>query len=99
MSINLNLGDHLVSSRASGLYRHHGIYIGSEKVIHYAGMSSGISKKKIEITSLQNFINDNDLEILKTKAAFPPSEIVKRAYSKLGEDKYNIFTNNWALSH
>ena len=31
------IGTHLKVSRASGLYTHHGIYVGNGEVIHYAG--------------------------------------------------------------
>ncbi|MEX3916392.1 lecithin retinol acyltransferase family protein [Paraburkholderia sp. BR10872] len=33
----LSVGTHLATKRAS--YRHHGIYIGNGRVIHYAGLS------------------------------------------------------------
>lgn len=89
----MNIGDHLVSGRMG--YEHHGLYIGSEKVIHYAGLSAGMNKGSIEVTSLKEFAQGNSV---RTKSSYfsryTPSERVARAYSRVGEDEYNILTNN-----
>lgn len=90
------LGAHLSSKRTG--YTHHGIYIGIDKVIHYSGLASGLSKGKICETSFEDF-NQNQSEVaiiehLDAKCVYSNVDIVKRAKSRLGEDGYNLFNNN-----
>lgn len=90
-----DIGDHLSSPRGSGLYSHHGIYIGDSKVIHYSGFADGMSSGKIEITSLSSFSSGNDIFIhLHKNRRYSPKETVDRAESRLGEDWYNVIVNN-----
>lgn len=87
------IGDHLVTER--DLYTHHGIYIGDDRVIHYAGFANGISSGKIEITSLSSFINGRKTYV--KRYSFPlyqGRDVVRRARSRLGEDLYNVLLNN-----
>lgn len=86
-------GDHLVSSRIG--YTHHGLYIGCGKVIHYSGFSSAFDKGSIEITTLNKFEQGNGSRV--KYHVFPlynADKRVERAYSKLGEDSYNLIFNN-----
>ncbi|MBK6999334.1 MAG: lecithin retinol acyltransferase family protein [Rhodoferax sp.] len=89
----MQAGDHLVSTRVG--YTHHGIYIGNDYVIHYAGFSDGFKKDLITLTTLDEFKNGNDVTvknyILRTHNY---EETVSRAYSRLGEDMYNALINN-----
>lgn len=89
----MNKGDHLVSSRVG--YSHHGLYIGNNKVIHYSGLSEVLDKGSIEITSLSDFSQGNNVSV-KTHLApvYDAEERVQRAYEKLGEDSYNLVFNN-----
>lgn len=86
-------GSHLVVGR--GIYTHHGIYIGSDQVIHYAGMVSGIDKGCVESTSLEVFSQGKSIRI-KThqKTAFSGPQICRRAKSRVGENSYNFLFNN-----
>ena len=97
----LKIGDHLVVNRL--LYTHHGIYVGSGKVIHYNGSPGNIHNAIVEETTLENFKkvkvlnNDFDCEIyIKSEkdSKFKSKEIVQRANSRLGERNYNLFFNN-----
>ena len=104
--INLpNIGSHLVTKRVG--YTHHGIYIGDKKVIQYSGFSGkgfntndvipidSYNRSSIEIVSLENFTRGNKYWIDEhTDATYSPDEIVKRAYKKLAETKYNVVFNN-----
>jgi len=86
-------GDHLVTPRLG--YSHHGIYIGNGEVIHYSGFSNGMSKGEISITSIDEFGNGNNIHIKEYLVrTYNPDESVERAFSRLGEDWYNVLINN-----
>ena len=102
MNSNIAIGTHLVSDR--GLYTHHGLYIGNNKVIHYSGLSDGMENGPIEIVSLNEFHNGNGYSTKKhSKAKYNGSEAVKRAKTRIGEDLYSVSGNNcehfinWAI--
>ncbi|MEW7857408.1 lecithin retinol acyltransferase family protein [Pseudomonas chlororaphis] len=86
-------GTHLIVGR--GVYTHHGIFVGRNRVIHYSGMGSGLHKGCIESTSLEAFLQGKNARI-KTyrKVYFRGPEICRRARSRLGEDQYNLVFNN-----
>lgn len=89
----MKVGDHLVSPRIG--YSHHGIYIGDGQVIHYSGFANGISSGEIEISSLDEFSRGNDINIKEHLIrTYDPEESVSRAFSRLGEDWYNVLLNN-----
>lgn len=48
-----SLGAHLISPRNG--YSHHGIYVGSGRVIHYAGCANDHETGPVEETDLQTF--------------------------------------------
>ncbi|AZE04458.1 lecithin retinol acyltransferase family protein [Pseudomonas chlororaphis] len=86
-------GTHLIVGR--GLYTHHGIFVGRNRVVHYSGMGSGLHKGCIESTTLEAFLQGKNARI-KTykKVYFRGPEICRRARSRLGEDEYNLVFNN-----
>lgn len=89
----MEIGDHLVSPRVG--YSHHGIYIGNSQVIHYSGFVDGMSSGAIEITSLKDFSRGQKIKVKKhIVRTYSPEESVQRAYSRLGEDWYNVLLNN-----
>lgn len=100
------LGSHLISQRVNGIYTHHGIYVGNKKVIEYSGFSEGFNfddilpindnnRSPISIISLEEFGKGKGFKIkLHPNSKFSKEEIVKRAYEKLNEKKYNLFFNN-----
>lgn len=92
MSEEIPVGAHLVSPR--GVYTHHGIYIGNGSVIHYSGFCDERAAGPIEITDLQRFSSGNGFEARTYKDSFAPKVIVARAKSRLGEQKYSLFSNN-----
>lgn len=89
-----SLGDHLFTE--SSVYSHHGIYSGNGKVIHYMGWEDKILKKEpIVETSLEDFHLGNSCIVIHHKdSKYSRKEIVDRAYSKIGENKYNLAFNN-----
>lgn len=97
-------GAHLVTPRFG--YAHHGIYIGNGRVVHYAGLSRAlVLRGPVEEVSLDQFADGREVWIkLRPLPRFAPNEIVARALSRLGEDRYRLTTNNcehfceWCLS-
>ena len=75
-------------------YRHHGIYLGDGLVIHYAG---GICSPHglIETIALRDFVGRRRVRVGRMPAGLLHGEdIVRRARSRLGERRYDIFRNN-----
>lgn len=88
-------GDHLISARLG--YKHHGLYLGDNKIIHYRGLESNLNpfKGKIEITTLEEFSLGNPITIQKQLTPkYSVEDSIDRAISRMGEDKYNVVTNN-----
>ena len=97
-------GAHLVTPRRG--YTHHGIYVGGGRVVHYAGWSrAALTCRPVEEVSLEQFAGGHGATALAdTPRRFAPAEVVARARSRLGEDRYRIASNNcehfchWCLS-
>lgn len=93
------IGDHLRVNR--GLYSHHGIYIGDDRVIHFGSLTNELNPEDAVVleTSLADFLKGGELEVAsyndleKTKLK-PASEIVSYAKSQLGRKGYDIFKYN-----
>lgn len=96
------LAAHLVSSR--GLYCHHGIYAGQDRVIHYAGLSSGFRRGPVEEVSLDTFARGAPVRVRRERLLSDRNEVLRRARTRLGENEYRLFSNNckhfcrWCLS-
>jgi len=87
------IGSHLKTPRTG--YTHHGIYVGNEKVVHYAGLADGLSSAPVEETTFKKFLNGNSYSIVyHPNAKYSNEEIVQRAYSRIGENNYNLIGNN-----
>ena len=86
-------GDHLVSVRTG--YQHHGLYIGNQEVIHYAGHSCGEESGPVVLTSLDVFQNGHPCYIVPHRLRrYSPEQSVERAWSRLGEAHYSTLLNN-----
>lgn len=86
------IGAHLVTPR--GGYRHHGIYVGQGRVVHYAGLVGLWRLGPVEEITLPHFASGHAIWIDSRPGAFDAIETVERARSRLGERRYRIFTNN-----
>lgn len=89
----METGDHLITSRLG--YTHHGLYMGDGQVIHYSGLGDGSSSGPVKVVSLTAFsqgyavsVRNHPLRLHRGRAA------VDRALKRLGEDRYNLLTNN-----
>jgi cell wall-associated NlpC family hydrolase len=74
-------------------YRHHGIYVGEGRVIHYAGRAR-YPHGRIEEISLQDFIGNRPVHVGSAPDCFRGEDIVRRARSRLGECRYDLLSNN-----
>lgn len=86
----LEEGDHVVVDR--GIYTHHGVYVGNNELIHYAG-SPGTSGT-ISRIKLERFARKDPFWVYDHDERFSRAETVERAESRLGENEYNLAFNN-----
>ncbi len=88
------LAAHIVASRRG--YMHHGIYVGDGKVMHYAGMSRTFRRGPIAEVSLAEFSRGRPVRVVvrHPQRRFTSDEVIARARSRLGEDRYRLLSNN-----
>ena len=103
LTAELPLGAHLVTPRR--FYRHHGIYAGNGRVIHYRGFKALLERGPVEEITLEAFARGGQVLVKNFPAdPFAGAARVERARTRLGEDRYGLFTNNcwhfakWCLS-
>jgi hypothetical protein len=90
---DLSPGDHLVVSRPG--YTHHGLYLGSDRVIHYSGLSDSSGERRVEETTLALFRLGGPVTVrLHRRPKYARELAIERARSKIGQAKYCFFTNN-----
>ena len=86
-------GSHVVSSR--WVYMHHGIYVGDGNVVHYSGLARGSFRGRIEEVALAEFAGGRSLWTRNSDLpAFLPQEVIRRARSRVGENRYRVLRNN-----
>ncbi|MGF6785827.1 lecithin retinol acyltransferase family protein [Paraburkholderia sp. 35.1] len=87
------LGAHLVAPRSG--YRHHGIYVGDGNVVHYAGLAGSLHFGPVEEVDIECFAAGQEVWTEPSLlATYEEGEAVERARSRLGENRYNLLTNN-----
>jgi hypothetical protein len=86
------IGDQLFVKYVWG--EHHGIDLGDGTVIEYAG--KGSSFKSVRRALLREFLARGPALVKRYApgTAVPPDETVRRAFSRLGERRYDLFSNN-----
>lgn len=85
---NLERGDHLFVQRFG--YTHHGLYIGNGKVIHY--LLECVREDTLEIFSDGAKIHKKSES--ESPIRYPRERVVRRAYGRYSENKYNLLINN-----
>lgn len=89
----LTLGAHVVTPRVG--YSHHGIYVGNGRVVQYRGFERGWRLGPIEAVSMEEFTRGRPLCVVnEASLPFSSKEIVQRAMSRIGEDRYHVLNNN-----
>jgi lecithin:retinol acyltransferase len=87
------VGAHLVTPRRG--YTHHGIYVGRGRVVQYGGVFLGLRRGPVEEVALLQFARGRSIWLrLEESGQFDRDEVVDRARARLGEDRYNVLTNN-----
>lgn len=87
------VGAHIVTPRLG--YLHHGIYIGNRLVVHYGGWAHGIRRAPVEEITLDAFANGREIRVKSdVPSPFDSREVIERARSRLGENRYRLLTNN-----
>ena len=87
------IGAHLITPRRG--YTHHGIYVGHGSVLHYAGLARNLRPGPVEEVSLERFANGRPIFVeCRSASALNGQDIVSRARSTLGENRYRPLTNN-----
>src|ERR1700722_268963 len=87
------LGAHIVTPRRA--YTHHGIYVGLGRVVQCGGLSRGLGRGPVEEVSLSQFAQGRPIWLRLEDSPWPNrDEVVRRARSRLGENRYNLLTNN-----
>jgi len=90
---SLEAGAHLVTQRRG--YEHHGIYVGAGKVVHYAGFAGSAHRGPVEEVTLAHFAAGHTIVIRPNPLPkYSRDETVRRARSRLGENRYRLLTNN-----
>jgi hypothetical protein len=83
-----------------GLYKHYGIYVNNDRVIHFApkkGVEINPEDALIMESGLRDFLKGGNLEIdTLSPAKYSPEDTVQRAVSCLGTNKgaYNLVFHN-----
>ncbi len=84
---------HLVTTRRG--YSHHGIYVGNGRVVHYSGLSRGWKAGPVEEVSIAVFAQGESIWVRPhMNPRFDCNEVVQRACSRLGENCYQLASNN-----
>ncbi|HEY3598256.1 MAG TPA: lecithin retinol acyltransferase family protein [Paraburkholderia sp.] len=86
-------GAHLVTQRRG--YEHHGIYAGDGKVVHYAGFANSTHRAPVAEVTLEQFAAGHAVAVRPHPLPnYAGDETVRRARSRLGENRYRLLTNN-----
>jgi Lecithin retinol acyltransferase len=86
-------GAHLTTPRLG--YRHHGLYVGNGRVLHYRGMSRWLVRGPVEEISLEAFAGGHGVTVIATPRSCADAEAaIQRARSRLGEDRWRLWSNN-----
>lgn len=87
------LAAHVITLR--GCYTHHGIYVGGGRVVHYPGLVRFGWSGPVEEISLTEFASGRPVWVRPCiSPPFEPKDVVARARSRLGENRYRLLSNN-----
>jgi hypothetical protein len=74
---------------------HHGIYSGGGRVVQYGGLSRGLRRGPVEEVPLLRFSHGRPIWVrIEDFGWTDRPEVVCRARSRLGEDRYHVLKNN-----
>jgi len=88
-----SIGAHLVTPRRG--FTHHGIYVGRGNVVTYRSAVVRWLRRPVEEVSLARFALGRAIRIrVHASPRFDGTEVARRACSRVGENRYRLFTNN-----
>jgi len=91
--VHFPLGAHIVTPRR--WYTHHGIYVGAGQVVHYEGLCSALRRGRVAKVPLAEFAQGRPVRMHdEAYAAYCGIEVAARAFSRVGEDAYDVLRNN-----
>ncbi|WP_088043628.1 lecithin retinol acyltransferase family protein [Bacillus sp. EAC] len=88
--LDLSRGDHIVVRR--GVYTHHGIYLGDQKVIHYR--NKGVKVEDIKVFKKYCRVFKVLIRKENSPLLYPIETVINRAMERINENEYNLITNN-----
>ena len=91
----LEPGAHLATPRRG--FVHHGLYVGDGRVIHYRGFDRLLRRHPVQEVSLTTFAGGRGFAVLPcptTRDDGAAAAAIARARSRLGEDRYRLWSNN-----
>jgi hypothetical protein len=87
------VGAHLVTPWRG--FAHHGIYLGAGRVIHYNARVYRLDSRPVEETGMDDFAEGRPVFVVDhAETAYEPADVLRRARSRLGEDRYHLLDNN-----
>ena len=87
------VGAHLVTPWRG--FAHHGIYLGGGRVIHYNARVYRFERRPVEETDMGEFAEGRPVFVVNhADGVHDVEEVLRRARSRLGEDRYHLFDNN-----
>jgi hypothetical protein len=87
------LGAHLLTPRFA--YSHHGVYVGGGTVVHYAAFAKLWARGPVEEVSLTGFADGYAVWLRPARVPnLDGAEVIRRARSRLGENRYRFLSNN-----
>jgi hypothetical protein len=76
-------------------FAHHGLYVGAGNVVHYGALLYDILRRPVEEVTLESFAAGRPVFVVEHgDPCLATDEVIRRARSRLGEDRYRLFTNN-----
>jgi hypothetical protein len=86
-------GAHLVAPWRG--FAHHGVYVGGGRIVHYNAMVYELRRRPIEETSMAEFSEGRPVFIVShAESVDDVEEVIRRARSRVGEDRYHLLKNN-----
>ena len=86
------IGSHLKVSR--GLYTHHGVYVGNQRVVHYTGEVGRKSNARVQSDALSTFARGGTVVVVHYGQRLSGRDAVERAMRRVGEATYHLAVNN-----
>lgn len=87
------VGAHLVTPWRG--FAHHGIHLGGGRVIHYNARVYRLRRRPVEETGMAEFAEGRPVFVVRHEEdVHDVDEVIRRARSRLGEDRYHLLHNN-----